>query len=275
MLAAFVGSPQSAMPSDPSSLTQHDPAEHLGTPPPAQPPVDGVDANRQTVPKAFEVSHDTAQGVQFASNGTDGAHAGNGSPSPNGTDPNAGLTGSDTSPPVEAPVQLPEPTATPARTEIARVTPPERPAAPPKPRVPTVAVIAGGDDVISEPARDALIEVLTRRGFRVIEGGRSSGGTPNLRAMSGKADAVLVVQARPVGTQQLTYYGQSSTLYTVQLGVKAYKVADGSVLWTSRNEQVNFTTLNAAAKAQEAIDPMLDAVEQNLDEFRPRRGGRG
>jgi serine/threonine-protein kinase len=72
----------------------------------------------------------------------------------------------------------------------------------------------------------------------------------------------------------MQYYGQSSTLYTVQLGVKAYKVSDGSVLWTSGSEQVNFTSLNAAQKAREAIEPMLDNVDSRLAEFRAR-GKRG
>jgi serine/threonine-protein kinase len=139
--------------------------------------------------------------------------------------------------------------------------------------VPTIAVVSSGDDVISSPAEDALVDLLQSRGFRVIEGGRS-GEKPNLGALRGRADAVLVVHARPVGTQDITYYGQVSTLYTVQLGVKAYRVSDGSVLWTSGAEQVNFTSLNAAEKAREAVEPMLDRVDSRLAEFRPR-GGRG
>ncbi|MEO5561456.1 MAG: serine/threonine-protein kinase, partial [Dokdonella sp.] len=157
---------------------------------------------------------------------------------------------------------------------IAKVTPVERPAAPPKPHVPTIAVIASGDDVISAPAEDALVSLLQSRGFRVIEGSRTHGDSPNLRAMAGKADAVVFVHARPVGTQQMQYYGQSSTLYTVQLGVRAYRVSDGSVLWRSSGEQVNFTSLNAAEKAREAIEPLLDNVDSQLAEFRSR-GGRG
>jgi eukaryotic-like serine/threonine-protein kinase len=156
---------------------------------------------------------------------------------------------------------------------IAKATPPEKPSAPPKPRVPTIAVVSSGDDAISSPAEDALVDLLQSRGFRVIEGGRS-GEKPNLGALRGRADAVLVVHARPVGSQEMTYYGQVSTLYTVQLGVKAYRVADGSVLWTSGAEQVNFTSLNAAEKAREAVEPMLDRVDGRLAEFRPR-GGRG
>jgi len=103
----------------------------------------------------------------------------------------------------------------------------------------------------------------------VIEGHNSSA-----RSYAGKADAVVVVNARPVGTQQMNYYGQSSTLYTVQLGVKAYRVRDGSVLWTGSGDQVNFTSLNAAEKAREAIEPLLDSVDNQLAEFRSR-GGRG
>ena len=136
------------------------------------------------------------------------------------------------------------------------------------------AVMSSGDDVISSPAEDALVSLLQRRGFRVIEGGRGRGDTPNLRSLAGKADAVVFVHARPVGSQQLNYYGQSSTMYTVQLGVRAYRVSDGSVLWRSGGDQVNFTSLNAAEKAREAIEPLLDNIDGQLAEFRSR-GGRG
>ena len=156
--------------------------------------------------------------------------------------------------------------------QIAIATPPKKPTTPTAPRVPTIAVVVGGDDVITEPARDAVVSLLQRRGFRVIEGGSVSGGQPNLRSMQGRADAVVFVHAKPVGSQNINYYGQSSTLYTVQMGVKAYRVSDGSTLWSSGMEQVNFTTLNASEKAREAIDPLLDAVDQNLEEFRQRRG---
>jgi len=152
---------------------------------------------------------------------------------------------------------------------VAMVTPVEKPAVPARPRVPTIAVVASGDDVISSPAGDSLVSQLQNRGFRVIEGHNTSA-----RAYAGKADAVVVIHARPVGTQQMNYYGQSSTLYTVQFGVKAYRVSDGSVLWSGSGDQVNFTSLNAAEKAREAIEPLLDNVDNRLAEFRSR-GGRG
>jgi serine/threonine-protein kinase len=150
---------------------------------------------------------------------------------------------------------------------IAKAMPP-KPAVPPKPKVPTIAVVSQGDDVIASPAGDALVSLLQSHGFRVIEGHGSPG------SFSGRADAVLVINARPVGSQEMAYYGQTSTLYTVQLGVKAYRVSDNSVLWTSSPEQVSFTSLNAAEKAREAIEPMLDTVDSRLAEFRSR-GNRG
>jgi len=173
---------------------------------------------------------------------------------------------------VKSPGMSVDTTAAGSAVQIAKVAP-EKPAAPPKPRVPTIAVVAAGDDVISSPAEDAMVSLLQSRGFRVIEGGRTHGDRPNLGALAGRADAVVFVNARPVGSQQINYYGQSSTLYTVQLGVKAYRI-DGSVLWSGGGEQVNFTTLNAAEKAREAIEPMLDQVGGRLDEFRSR-GKRG
>lgn len=148
--------------------------------------------------------------------------------------------------------------------------PKKTPSKPAKPSVPTVAVMFSGDDVIAEPARDAIVSLLQRRGFRVIEAGQVQGNSPDMGRLSGRADAVVLVQAKPIGSQELTYYGQQSTLYTVQLGVKAYRVSDGSTLWSSGKSQVNFSTLNATEKAQEAVEPLLDDVDRNLAEFRSR-----
>lgn len=150
--------------------------------------------------------------------------------------------------------------------------PKKAPSKPAAPKVPTIAVVSGGDDVIAEPARDAIVSLLQRRGFRVIEAGEIQGNTPDLSYFSGQADAVVFIQAKPIGSQDLTYYGQVSTLYTVQLGVKAYRVSDRSTLWSSGKSQVNFSTLNASEKAQEAVEPLLDDVDRNLAEFRSRNG---
>lgn len=145
------------------------------------------------------------------------------------------------------------------------------------PHVPTIAVVAGGDDAIATPASDAVVGLLQQRGFRVIDAGHTGNDRPDLLSLirlAGKADAIVLVSARPVGAQDMQFYGQSATLYTVQLGVKVFRTADRTVLWNGRGTQVNFTSLNANDKAQEAISPILEGIGDHLDEFRPgsRRG---
>ncbi|MGA9422339.1 MAG: hypothetical protein WBW61_08240, partial [Rhodanobacteraceae bacterium] len=154
---------------------------------------------------------------------------------------------------------------------VAEVTRPKS-AAPAKPHIPTVAILSGGDDAITGPAENAVGRMLRNRGFRVIEGGHVAGDRPNLRALKGRADAVVFVHARPIGSQELAYYGQSSTLYTVQMNVKTYAVSDAHLLGDSATEQVNFTSLNAADKARETITPMLEDVARDLEPYRPRSG---
>ena len=170
---------------------------------------------------------------------------------------------------------------------VARVTEPPPVAAPPKPHIPTVAVIAGGDSAVSEPAEQAIEQMLSKHGYHLINQDMLprvsqllGGERPNFGriletlAGNGRVDAVVFINARPVGTQQLNYYGQSSTLYTVQLGVRTYSVGNRGMLGPGWSEQVNFTSLNAAEKAREAVEPMLEQVEEKLGDFRAR-GNRG
>jgi serine/threonine-protein kinase len=245
------------------------------TTPPAHPPaantVAATSAPGANVPAPIESSSGTA-GQQASANVTTPDIAPPPPPPPvdNGaTDPSGAPAARASQAGVEALRDLPAAKAAEEAPppSIAKATPP-KPAVPPKPKVPTIAVVSSGDDVISSPAGDALVSLLQSHGFRVIEGH----GSPS--SFGGRADAVLVINARPVGSQEIAYYGQSSTLYTVQLGVKAYRVSDNSVLWSSSPEQVNFTSLNAAEKAREAIEPMLDSVDSRLAEFRSR-GNRG
>jgi len=165
--------------------------------------------------------------------------------------------------------------------QLARVTPPPPVSAPPRPHVPTVAVLAAGDNAISEPAEEEIERVLHQHGYRVTDqdalprvDGLLDGGKPRfaaaLQALRGHVDAVVFVHARQVGSQQMNYYGQSSTLYTAQLGVRAYSVAQERMLGPAWSEQVNFTSLNAAEQAREAVAPMLEHVSERLVDFRPK-----
>jgi serine/threonine-protein kinase len=165
--------------------------------------------------------------------------------------------------------------------QVATATEPPKVAAPPKPHVPTIAILASGDDAISEPAEQAIESTLMHRGYRVVDqdslprvGRLIDGERPRfaeaLAVLQGHADAVVFVHARKVGSQEMNYYGQTSTLYTAQLNVRAYSVEGRRQLGPPWSEQVNFTSLNAGEKAKEAIEPMLERVSERLVDFRPK-----
>jgi len=169
----------------------------------------------------------------------------------------------------------------PARRTLAKATEPEAISTPRRPHVPTIAVVAGGDEVITEPAERAIEAALAKHGYHMIDQDTMprvahllSGGKPNaaavLAALNGRADAVIVVHARPAGSEQINYYGQSSTLNTAQLNVTAYAV-EGQRKLAAGSEQVHFTSLNAGDQAEEAVEGMLPELEQQLTQFLPNR----
>ncbi len=225
------------------------------------------------------------------------------------TDNVANTSGAATSPPVTAPAQTAAPSdpryatganaspataatasataaensaqAAPAPQQVAHAREPAPVSAPPKPHIPTIAILAGGDEAISEPAEQAIERALHQHGYRIVDQNSlprmdhlMRGERPRfadaLLALRGHVDAVVFVHARQVGSQQMTYYGQSSTLYTAQLGVRAYAVEPSRPLGPPWSEQVSFTSLNAAEKAQEAVAPMLEPVSERLLDFRPK-----
>ena len=189
--------------------------------------------------------------------------------------------------PAAAPVQQAPASAATAQAaplppvQVATATEPPKVAAPPKPHVPIVVVLASGDEAISGPAEAAIERTLERKGYRVSDqdsmprvdnllGGERPRFAEALRLLRGHADAVVFVHARKVGTQEMSYYGQSSTLYTAQLAVRAYSVEQSRPLGPPWDEQVNFTSLNAGEKAKEAVEPMLERVSERLVDFRPK-----
>ncbi len=172
--------------------------------------------------------------------------------------------------------------------QLARNTEPRQISEPAAPHIPTIAVIAAGDSVVSEPAEQLIEETLGRNGFNLVDQSVMPrvrhllhGEHPDFGSVmqalnrTGKIDVVVFVQARPVGTQELTYYGQNSTLYTVQLSLKAYHLPGREMLGSGWNEQISFTSLNANEKVHEAIEPLMGEVADKLAEYRARRGKRG
>jgi serine/threonine protein kinase len=170
-----------------------------------------------------------------------------------------------------------------AKPRVASVPPPPPVSAPPRPHVPTIAVIGGGDTLVSEPAERAIEEALARKGYHLIDQSMMprvehmmSGPRANIAGIldllaqhRGNVDAVVVVHVRPAGEQQITFYGQSDTLKTAQLDVTAYAVEGRRKLGAGWSDNVNFTAMSARDKAREAVEPMLGEIEERLSEFRP------
>ncbi|MBN8741890.1 MAG: hypothetical protein BGP24_18290 [Lysobacterales bacterium 69-70] len=140
-------------------------------------------------------------------------------------------------------------------------------AATPARRAPTVAIVISGDSALAGPARDALGAFARDQGFRVIQAnGRSRDSAP--QAYARKADAVFYLDANPIGATEVGYYGNVSTLYSAEVSLSAYRVSDGELLFEARPQSVDFTALNAREKAEEAVEPLLADVEQELRRVR-------
>jgi serine/threonine-protein kinase len=167
-------------------------------------------------------------------------------------------------------------------TQVASIKPPPPVSAPPRPHVPTIAIIAAGDVNISEPAEQAIEQALSKHGYHLVDQDMMPrvdhllrGPRPNvpeiLKAIAshGNIDAIVVVHARNVGSQQMNFYGQSDTLVTAQLNINAFAV-EGRRKLAAWSDNVNFTAMSARDKAEEAVEPMLAEIEDKLSEFRPR-----
>jgi eukaryotic-like serine/threonine-protein kinase len=168
--------------------------------------------------------------------------------------------------------------------QVARINPPPPVAAPPKPHIPTIAVLSGGDIVVAEPAGRVIERALAHHGYRLLDAEMMphaerflAGQRPNIAgllemlAQSGRVDAVVIVHARPAGSQNITFHGQSDTMNTAQLNVNVYAVQGQHKLGAGWNENVNFTALSAKAQAEEAVEEIAPQVESTLMEYRPGR----
>lgn len=110
------------------------------------------------------------------------------------------------------------------------------------------------------------------RAERFIGGQRPNiAGLLEMLANGGRVDVVVVVHARPVGAQNISYYGQNDTMNTAQLNVNAYAVHGQHKLGSGWSENVNFTALSAKNQAEEAVHEIAPQVESILVEYKPGR----
>lgn len=161
-----------------------------------------------------------------------------------------------------------------ATRELAATTEPRRVA---PPRNPRIAVVALGDNALTTPAKQRIESALMRAGFDVVDdsviGYLGEDPASVLSSLRGEAEVLVLVRAEPIGSQELTYYGQSSTLYSSYLGVRAYAVDGKRPLGAGIREKVDFTTLNAQEKAMEVVEPGVAGLVGELAPYKPR--GRG
>ena len=167
--------------------------------------------------------------------------------------------------------------------QVARITPPPPPVAP-RPHIPTVAVIGGGDNNVAEPAERMIEQALSRRGYNVMDEASMprvahlfAGERPrydealNILAKLGRVDAVVIVHARDVGAEQLAAYGQVSNVVTAQLRIKIYSVDQHHPIGNDWSDAVHFSSLNAADQTNETVRPWLNEIAESLKAFHPHR----
>ncbi len=110
----------------------------------------------------------------------------------------------------------------------------------------TVAVVGSGDPAIIIPVVQAIEDRASNAGWQLSE-------NPD------GADRIIRVSFDQTGTQQLQYYGRSSEMVIGQLSVRAFGPA-GRALGPGFRSRVEYTALNADAKADEAFRGRLDGV---------------
>jgi serine/threonine-protein kinase len=110
----------------------------------------------------------------------------------------------------------------------------------------TFAVVGNGDPAIIVPAVQAIEDRASSAGWQLTE-------NPDA------ADRVIRVNFDQTGTQQLQYYGRTSEMVIGQLSVRAFGAA-GRALGPGFRSRVEYTSLNADAKVDEAMRGRLDGV---------------
>ncbi|GIX34953.1 MAG: hypothetical protein KatS3mg126_0732 [Lysobacteraceae bacterium] len=166
--------------------------------------------------------------------------------------------------------------ARPAREKVlARVEPP-RPAE--KPAPPRVAVVALGDRALADTAKQRIEERLLAEGFDVLDtdlvAGLEGRDLPGiLRALRREATMLVVVRAEPIGSQQLSAYGQYFTLYSANLNVRSYLIGEGRPLGAGFREKVDFTVHNVNENTREVLAPHLSQLVRELAPHRRRAAG--
>ncbi|MGE4073349.1 MAG: serine/threonine-protein kinase [Lysobacterales bacterium] len=158
--------------------------------------------------------------------------------------------------------------------QIAKATPAPPPTPPAYRGPPRVVVLGFGDPAVAGTAELAIEEELAGMGLDLVDEDLISGlsgvedGSPDmarlLAAAARDAEFVVAVRVVPLGQNELTYYGQSTTQYSARLEVASYDVRNRRKLGSGWNAPVSFTHLNADFNTRQAMSPLLQRIAQGL-----------
>jgi eukaryotic-like serine/threonine-protein kinase len=112
----------------------------------------------------------------------------------------------------------------------------------------TIAVITNGDPALMIPAQQILEDKLQEEGFDVVDSPQN-------------ATFVLRVKSDRIGSQELSFYGQTAIVTTAYLSVKMIGPG-GRAIGPTMREKIDYTPLNAEDKVQQAFDGGLGNMRQ-------------
>jgi eukaryotic-like serine/threonine-protein kinase len=112
----------------------------------------------------------------------------------------------------------------------------------------SVAVVTNGDPALMIPAQQILEDKLEEEGFDVVDSPQN-------------ATFVLRVKSDRIGSQELSFYGQTAVVTTAYLSVKMIGPG-GRAIGATMREKIDYTPLNAEDKVQQAFDGGLGSMRQ-------------
>jgi serine/threonine-protein kinase len=152
----------------------------------------------------------------------------------------------------------------------ARTAPAPRRAQAPPPAPPRVVVVALGDRALAGPAQQRIESYLADAGHQLADAETIAGlsGADDvagmLQAARRHARVLVLVRAEVTGSRELYFHGNHDTAFSALLSARAYDTASGQPLAPGFRHPLEFAALNAAARANEALDPELARLERSL-----------
>ena len=131
-----------------------------------------------------------------------------------------------------------------------------------------VAIAATGDAALSGAVSSVLRSELEAAGIEVVDAQTLPATEDLLRRgdvsaarlidrLAGEGYAVLLLaRLDPTGQRELSYYGRHDTLYTSRVTLTAYDLATGRPFGSSGSASIDYTSLNAQSKSEEAVGPL-------------------